>query len=51
MKKELLQQRIAERIEKEAIHTVKNTVGKSIPYMIHEVKLPEELRKVNMEEL
>lgn len=28
-----------------ADHTAKNTVGKSIPLLAHEVKIPEKIRK------
>ena len=51
MKREMLQQKLAQKIEQKSVEVVQGTVGKSIPYMIHEVELPQELKKVNLDEL
>lgn len=36
---------VAHRITELACHTVKNTVGKSLPLLVHEVELPDSIKK------
>ena len=43
--KETFEKKIAEKITNLAYNTTKNSVGKSIPLLVHEVKMPESVRK------
>lgn len=43
--KNTLERKIAEKITTLAFNTTKNSVGKSIPVLAHEVKMPESVRK------
>lgn len=51
MKKELFQNKVAKFIESKAIDVAKNSVGKCVPYSIHEVEVPAELKKADLENL
>lgn len=43
--KEITRKVIARKIADMAACTVENTVGKSVPLLIHEVKMPDSIRK------
>lgn len=43
--KERTEKMIASKVVDLACNTVKNTVGKSIPVLAHEVEMPESVRK------
>lgn len=40
-----LERKLASKITDAALDTVKNTVGKSVPALLHEVEMPESVRK------
>ncbi|NLL76849.1 MAG: hypothetical protein GX235_06340 [Clostridiales bacterium] len=40
-----LEKKLASKISDVALETVKNTVGKSVPALAHEVEMPECIRK------
>ena len=43
--KERTEKMIASKVMDLACNTVKNTVGKSVPVLLHEVEIPESVRK------
>ena len=43
--KERTEKMIASKVMDLACNTVKNTVGKSVPVLLHEVEMPESVRK------
>lgn len=51
MDKKGLQSKAAKFIESKAIDVAKNSVGKSIPHSLHEVEIPAELKKADLENL
>lgn len=51
MMKENFKNKMAKIVESKAIDIVKNTVGKSVPYSVHEVKVPAELKKADLENM
>lgn len=51
MIKESFQKKVAKLLEVQAIDVVKNSVGKSLPYSVHEVEIPAELKKADLENL
>lgn len=46
-----LQKKMAKLVEGKAIDVAKNSVRKSLPYSIHEVKVPAELKKADLENM
>lgn len=40
-----LEKKLASKITNAALDTVKSTVGKSVPALLHEVEMPESVRK------
>lgn len=51
MIKESFQNRLAKLVENKAIDIAKNSVGKSLPHSVHEVEIPAELKKADLENL
>lgn len=51
MLKEKIQNKMAKIVETKAIDIAKNSVGKSIPKTVHEVKVPAELKKADLENM
>lgn len=49
--KETFQGKVAKLVESKAIDIAKNTVGKSVPRSVHEVKVPAELKKADLENM
>lgn len=47
--KKRVEEMVSEKILGMANYTVKNTVGKCFPVMVHEVKMPESVRKEFLE--
>lgn len=47
--KKALEKKIAERISSLAYDTAKNSVGKSVPLIAHEVKMPDSVKKEFLE--
>ena len=47
--KKALEKKIAERISGLAYNTTKNSVGKSVPLLVHEVKMPDSVKKEFLE--
>lgn len=45
------QEKMAKLVEGKAIDVAKNSVGKSIPHSLHEVKVPAELKKADLENM
>ncbi len=43
--KESVEKKIASKVVNLACNTVKNTVGKCLPVLVHEVEMPESVRK------
>lgn len=43
--KSKLEKKVVERIVDTAYYTVDNSVGKSFPLLVHEVKMPDSVRK------
>lgn len=46
-----LQNKMAKMVESKAIDIAKNSVGKSVPRTVHEVKVPAELKKADLENM
>lgn len=51
MKKTVIFENLAERIEKVAVDTAKNTIGKSVPLWSYEVEKPAELKNIDMKNI